>query len=172
MLLKNLAGYLALGASCALAATNIAEAISDMDNLARAIGDARDSLQNYQGGVSGALDTAGAVNNAKLAARTARENLAGSGGFTPDEAAQYYEAYTKMSPVLLDALTVAKDKAPLYNEAGVGLQARESVQDLHSEKKMFEEQANQQIPQETMGKAAPSIEQISKAFEEAEAAFL
>lgn len=110
MLLKNLAGYLALGASCALAATNIAEAISDMDNLARAIGDARDSLQNYKGGVSGALDTASAVNNAKLAARTARENLAGSDGFTPDEAAQYYEAYTKMSPVLLDALTVAKDK--------------------------------------------------------------
>jgi hypothetical protein len=54
----------------------------------------------------------------------------------------------------------------------VGPQAREAVQDLHSEKKMFEEQANQQIPQETMGKAAPSIEQISKAFEEAEAAFL
>ncbi|EAL86537.1 hypothetical protein KXX16_003540 [Aspergillus fumigatus] len=172
MLLKNLACYLAVGASCALAATNIAAAISDMDNLARAIGDTRVSLQSYQGGAFGAINTASAVNNAKLAARAARENLAASGAFTPDEAAQYYEAYMKMTPVLLDALTVAKDKAPLFNEAGVGQPARESVRDLHSEKKMFEEQASQQIPKETMDKAAPSIEQISKAFDEAEAAFL
>ncbi|GFF38224.1 hypothetical protein IFM51744_03722 [Aspergillus udagawae] len=172
MLLKTVVCYLAVGASCALAATNTAAAISDMDNLARAIRDARDSLYNYQGGLSGALDSASAVSNAKLAARTARESLASSNGLTPDEATKYYEAYTKMSPVLLDALTAAKDKAPLYKEAGLGPQARETVQDLHNEKKMFQEQANKQIPEETMRKAAASNEQISKAFDEAEAAFL
>ncbi|GIJ86884.1 hypothetical protein Asppvi_005782 [Aspergillus pseudoviridinutans] len=172
MLLKTLVCYLAVGASCALAATNTEQAISDMDNLAKAIRDARDSVYNYQGGLSGAIDTASAVSNAKLAARNARESLAGSNGLTPDEATKYYEAYTKMSPVLLDALTVAKDKAPLYKEAGVSPQARETVQDLHNEKKMFQEQANKQIPEETMRKAAASNEQISKAFDEAEAAFL
>ncbi|KAF7158735.1 hypothetical protein CNMCM5623_003899 [Aspergillus felis] len=172
MLLKTLVCYLAVGASCALAATNTAQAISDMDNLTKAIRDARDSLHNYQGGLSGAIDTADAVSNAKLAARTARESLAGSNSLTPDEATKYYDAYSKMSPVLLDALTVAKDKAPLYKEAGVSPQARETVQDLHNEKKMFQEQANKQIPEETMQKAAASTEQISKAFDEAEAAFL
>jgi hypothetical protein len=41
-------------------------------------------------------------------------------------------------------------QAPLlYKQAGLSPQAREPLQDLHSEK-MFDEQANQQIPEETM----------------------
>jgi hypothetical protein len=110
MLLKRLACYLAVGASCVLAATNIAQAVDDMHTLARAIGDAKTSLQNYHGGFLGALGTASAIGNAKRAARTARENFADSDGFTSDEATSYYEAYTKMAPVLLDALGVVKEK--------------------------------------------------------------
>ncbi|GFF61430.1 hypothetical protein IFM51744_10681 [Aspergillus udagawae] len=80
---------------------------------------------------------------AKLFARIVRENLANSDGLTCDEATKDYDVTRKKTPVQHDALTVAKGKA------GLSPQAREPVQDLHSEK-MFDEQANQQIPEETM----------------------
>jgi F0F1-type ATP synthase membrane subunit b/b' len=54
----------------------------------------------------------------------------------------------------------------------LGLQAREVVQDMHNEEKLFVEHAKQRLPEETMRKTAPTNEQIGKAFDEAEAAFL
>ncbi|KAJ5295339.1 hypothetical protein PENANT_c001G02423 [Penicillium antarcticum] len=141
----------ALGAvSCVPAAANVAQSISDMDNLAAKIGNAQKSLDNYNG---------------------ARENLADSDNMISEEGSSYAKSYEHMYPVLLDAIHSARGKAPLINKSGLGPEARTYLSNLHGEKRLLEDQAKAKVPDDIFLKIKPSADQITTAFDEADAAF-
>ncbi|EHA28495.1 hypothetical protein ASPNIDRAFT_188455, partial [Aspergillus niger ATCC 1015] len=82
-----------------------------MNALTTAIQNARQSLDNYQGGTISSLKVKTSVQAAKSAAQKARQNLAQQDEpFNDDEAEQYYQAYQAMCPELVDTVKVAQDK--------------------------------------------------------------
>ncbi|KAJ5604828.1 hypothetical protein N7510_009982 [Penicillium lagena] len=175
MMLLNKINFLlvsALGAaSCVSAAANVAQGISDMNNMGEKIGAAKRSLDNYSGGIPAALGVARSLIVAQTSARTARENLAGDDKMTPEEGSRYAESYYQMSPILLGAIQSAQEKAPLFKKSGLGPEARTYLNNLHAEKRLFENQAKATLPDETFRKIQPSSDRISKAFDDADRAF-
>ena len=107
-----LAGVLC-AASFVSAATNIDQNISDMHKLTEKIGAAKQSLDNYNGGIPSALGVARSMIVAQTSAKTARKNLADREPMTPEEGDRFYESYSEMFPVLLDAVHSARDKVCL-----------------------------------------------------------
>ncbi|KAJ6150037.1 hypothetical protein N7471_001236 [Penicillium samsonianum] len=126
---------------CALSqvsgAANVAQQIEYMDTMTEKIGAARDSLNNYSGGIPSSLGVARSIMVAQTSTREAREKLADEDRMTAEEGNQYYDSYSRMVPVLLDAIHSAKDKAPLFKKAGLGPEARTYLGNLHSEKRLF-----------------------------------
>ncbi|KAJ5241767.1 uncharacterized protein N7469_000094 [Penicillium citrinum] len=163
------------GAFCAAsfvsAATSIGQNISDMQKLAEKIGAAKDSLDNYNGGIPAALGVARSLIVAQTSAKHARKNLADREPMTPEEGDRFYESYSEMFPILLDAVHSAKDKAPLFNKAGLGPEAKTYLDNLHNEKRLFEKEAQSQVPEDIFRKVQPSANRISAAFDEADLAF-
>jgi hypothetical protein len=113
MFLLNL-NVLLISALCAVshvsAAANVAQSIDYMNAATEKIETAHKSLDNYNGGISSALGVARSLMVAQTAARTAREHLGGDDKMTPEEGDRYYESYTHMYPVLLDAIHTAERK--------------------------------------------------------------
>lgn len=99
---------------CALSqvsgATNVAQHIEYMDAMTGKIGAAKDSLNNYSGGIPSALGVARSLMVAQTYTRNAREKLAEEDTMTPEEGDRYYDSYSQMVPVLLDAIHSAQDK--------------------------------------------------------------
>jgi hypothetical protein len=81
MLLQTLGQYVILSAVCGVrlvsAAANYAQSVSDMDDFAEAIAQAKTSLDNYSGGTLDVVGVANAITNVRNAAQTARRSLAG-----------------------------------------------------------------------------------------------
>jgi hypothetical protein len=101
----------ALGAAPLVsAAANVAEAISNMNEMSARITAVKASLDKYQGGIPAAREVAKSLGAAELSARAARKHLDEGDSFTPEEASRYFENYEQMAPVLLDAIGSAKDK--------------------------------------------------------------
>lgn len=102
------------GAFCAVSfvsgATSIGQNILDMQNLAEKIGTAKDSLNNYSGGIPAALGVARSLTIAQTSAKSARKNLADRDPMSPEEGDRFYQSYVKMAPVLLDAIHSAQNK--------------------------------------------------------------
>ncbi|KAJ5962493.1 hypothetical protein N7501_007434 [Penicillium viridicatum] len=159
---------------CALSqvsgAANVAQHIEYMDAMTGKIGAAKDSLNNYSGGIPSALGVARSLMVAQTYTRNAREKLAEQDTMTPEEGDRYYDSYSQMVPVLLDAIHSAQDKAPLFKKSGLGPEARTYLGNLHNEKRLFETQAKAKLPAETFRKAQPSVDEISTAFDEADRA--
>ena len=113
MFLFNL-NVLLMSAFCAVshvsAAANVAQSIDYMNAASEKIETAHKSLDNYNGGISSALGVARSLMVAQTAARTAREHLGDDDKMTPEEGDRYYESYTHMYPVLLDAIHTAERK--------------------------------------------------------------
>lgn len=103
---------------CALSqvsgAANVAQQIEYMDTMTEKIGAARDSLNNYSGGIPSSLGVARSIMVAQTSTREAREKLADEDRMTAEEGNQYYDSYSRMVPVLLDAIHSAKDKVCFY----------------------------------------------------------
>lgn len=99
---------------CALSqvsgAANVAQHIEYMDAMTGKIGAAKDSLNNYSGGIPSALGVARSLMVAQTYTRNAREKLAEQDPMTPEEGDRYYDSYSQMVPVLLDAIHSAQDK--------------------------------------------------------------
>lgn len=99
---------------CALSqvsgAANVAQHIEYMDAMTGKIGAARDSLNNYSGGIPSALGVARSLMIAQTYTRNAREKLAEEDKMTPEEGDRYYDSYSQMVPVLLDAIHSAQHK--------------------------------------------------------------
>ncbi|KAI2898922.1 hypothetical protein CBS76997_756 [Aspergillus niger] len=171
MLFRNIAFYLTAGACLAvspvLGASDINQAVSDMNALTTAIQNARQSLDNYQGGTVSSLKVKTSVQAAKSAAQKARQNLAQQDEpFNDDEAEQYYQAYQAMCPELVDTVKVAQDKAPLFKNAGLASPARATIDSLRDEQDKFGEEAQKHVPADVYARAVPCSDQIRQAFDD------
>lgn len=62
-------------------------------------------------------------------------------------------------------------QAPLFNKAGLGPEAKTYLDNLHNEKRLFEKEAQSQVPENIFRKVQPSANRISAAFDEADLAF-
>lgn len=102
---------------CALSqvsgAANVAQHIEYMNAMTGKIGAAKDSLNNYSGGIPSALGVARSLMVAQTSTRDAREKLAEEDTMTPEEGDRYYDTYSQMVPVLLDAIHSAQEKVCL-----------------------------------------------------------
>ncbi|GLB01891.1 hypothetical protein AtubIFM57258_000301 [Aspergillus tubingensis] len=171
MLFRNIAFYLTAGACLAvspvLGAKDINQAVSDMNDLTTSIKNARQSLDNYQGGMLPSLKVKSSVQTAKGAAQKARQNLAQQDEpFNDDEAEQYYQAFQEMCPELLDAVKSSQNKAPLFKKAGVASSAKATLDTLRDERSKFGEEAQKHVPADVYAKATPCADQIKQAFDD------
>jgi hypothetical protein len=60
--------------------------------------------------------------------------------------------------------TCKEAQAPLFNKEGLGPEARTHLDNLHSEKKLFETEAKIQVPEDTFRQIQPSSDRISVAL--------
>ncbi|GKZ19691.1 hypothetical protein AbraIFM66951_003685 [Aspergillus brasiliensis] len=171
MLFRNIGVYLTAGACLAVApvlgAKDINQAVSDMNALTAAVQNARQSIDNYQGGTLSGLQVKSSVQTAKDTSQTARQNLAQQDEpFTDDEAEQYYQAYQALCPELLGAIQSTKDKAPQFKASGHASQAQTTIDSLSDEHNNFRQEAQKHVPADTYDKASSCSDQISQGFDD------
>lgn len=109
MFLSKYVALVALAAG-ALGATNIARTVSDMQAVTDGINKAKDSLDNYNGGISGALKVAHAIYNAHSAAETARKSIGDSDPFSDEDGEKALDTYNDMHPRIRETARVAQEK--------------------------------------------------------------
>lgn len=91
-------------------ASQVAQLTSNFKDLDSKVAKVSKALENYKGGLLGALQVANAVHGAHKATTAARKNVDESGDFNKTEGAQAVAAYSDLHPRLLDVLQVAKEK--------------------------------------------------------------
>ncbi|KAJ5107591.1 hypothetical protein N7456_004266 [Penicillium angulare] len=157
--------------SVVLGATNIEQNVSDMRKLTDKVELAKRSLDNYNGGIPAALGVARSLTIAQTSAKSTRKNLADREPMDAEEGDRFLQSYEEMAPVLLGAIHSAKNKAPLFKKAGLGPEARTYLDNLHVEKRRFEEEGQKQLPPSIFSQVKPSSDRISEAFDEADREF-
>ena len=91
-------------------ASQVAQLTSNFKNLDSKVAKVSKALENYKGGLLGALQVANALHGAHKATTTARKNVGKCGDFNITEGAEAVDAYSDLHPRLLDALKSAKEK--------------------------------------------------------------
>ncbi|KAJ5279936.1 hypothetical protein N7478_005308 [Penicillium angulare] len=157
--------------SVVLGATTIDQNLSDMRKLTDKVESAKKSLDNYNGGIPAALGVARSLTIAQTSAKSTRKSLADREPMNAEEGDRFLQSYDEMAPVLLDAIHSAKNKAPLFKKAGLGPEARTYLDNLHVEKRRFEEEGQKQLPPSIFRQIKPSSDRISEAFDEADREF-
>ena len=110
MQFKSVFVLLAVATSNVLAAANSDQTVSDINAIAEKTRITKKAIDNYNGGITGALMISRAIYNAHTTAETARRNLHGADPFADDDGGKMLEAYDEMYPLLIDTLKSAQKK--------------------------------------------------------------
>lgn len=118
MLLFKLSPYVALIAALtvpsALGGPNIEETVSNIQTLGNGIDNAQRVIENYNGGLLGALSVANAIYKAHMSAEDARKQLGNSDPLTEEDSQKAGEAYLDIHPRLLEAMKAGTDKVRTF----------------------------------------------------------
>lgn len=115
----NIGFIIALAASSALAAVNTQQTVDDLNKVHVSINKARNAMDNWNGGLMGAIPVAHSVYNAQKTAEGARMNLGNTDPFEGDDKHQVMHAYKNLQPDIISALRAAEEKVylrRLYNQ--------------------------------------------------------
>ncbi|KAK6837259.1 hypothetical protein RU639_001327 [Aspergillus parasiticus] len=155
----------------AFCARDFKQTLTDFEALENAAREVGTSVDNYHGGLTGAVDVANKGRAAQQAADNARKNLdADKEPFTDTEARQVMDYYDRTNPIIVDNLHKVTEKAPEFRKAGVGSIAHGMVSHMQDTKEALRVAYQQKLPTEEQRRMASSDDKLDNAFKEASAA--
>lgn len=104
------AGLLTLFVSLVLGAANMENALSNINNLNAKIERMKVAMDDYNGGLLGAIPVASAVYDAHGASTLARKSLDEQGSFSEDDGDRYLHQLNRLHSLTLSALESANVK--------------------------------------------------------------
>jgi hypothetical protein len=110
MLLRPLFFLVAITISNVLAIINSQQTVDDVNALTQKTLATKKAIENYNGGVTGALLVAKSVYTTHKSSETARKNMDSSDPFDGEDGDRTMDAYNQLTPVLIDTLRVAQNK--------------------------------------------------------------